>query len=202
MICSVCIYSKRPKRLVDTIISVGATVSDVSNLEFIIRIDDEDTKAYEEHLPLAMGICPIKVVTGKSLGYKCYPDALWEMYQSAKGDWLWHFDDDATMDEESIGWDLKLFEQPLSGVVVLPEIDRLGGSTYRKNSIHPFMWLPNGWWKAVGLDRLDGRNQPFDNYIFRDFQKRTGWKTVYLEGVSTWHQRIKEDPLNLAQNRT
>lgn len=201
MNCSICIYTRRPKRLLETISSCARTADEPKNIEFMLRYDRDDGQMISMRKEIFDQHENITMVSGDTLGYSGYTVALWEMYQKTTGDWLWHFDDDATMEECSQGWDTKLKLIKQQGVVVLPEIDHLGGSRYQRNSIHPFMWLRNKWWEQIGLKEINASHQPFDDFIFKRVQPRHKWPTVYLDGVSTWHQRIKEDELNLMQQR-
>lgn len=200
MICSINIYTRRPIRLRDTIRSVVDTVSDPANIEFILRYDSDDEHSIK-NIEETKQMANVKTICGPPLGYKGYPLANWEMSQLAEGDWIWHFDDDATMDKCSKDWDVKLAEEPKEYMIVLPEVDRLGGSTYHRNSIHPFMWLPSRWWEKIGLKEFTESQQPFDRFIFGTLHGKHKWAIHYLSGVSTWHQRMQNDTLNLKQRR-
>ena len=199
MICTVNICTRlRHDRLKQSIRSIFDTAAHPDNVEVILSADRDDLctlLALPEILTMDSNI---KAIIGKPLGYTGYPERNWEMCQIATGDWIWHFDDDATVKEDSYGWDERLALMPKKDIVVLPEWDILGGSGYHKNSIHPFMFLPNGWWKPLGITKF---SQPFDDYIFRHVQKDTKWETRYLMGVSTFHERRLEDSLNKEQQR-
>ena len=198
MICTVQISTRlRHERLKKTIKSVLDTASHPENIEFILRCDFDDIATLNA-LPEIIPMGNIKVIVGKPLTYIGYSINHWDMGQIAVGDWLWYFDDDATMDECSKGWDEKLALMPKTGTIVLPEWNRLGGSSYHENLTHPFMFLPNGWWKSYGITKFA---EPCDDFIFRTLRGKYKWETVYLEGVSTWHQREINDALNKEQNR-
>jgi hypothetical protein len=198
MICTVNICTRlRPQRLKESIKSVLDTASKPNEIQFTLRCDCDD-RATLDALPNIIPMGNIKVIVGKPLGYIGYPFANWDMCKLADGEWIWHFDDDATMEDCSKGWDDKLMKMPTHGAVVLPETDHLGGSKYFRNSIHPFMWLPNRWWEEYGITEFV---QPFDDFIFKHIQPKYKWETYYLDGVSTWHQRFIDDPLNAEQKR-
>jgi len=198
MICTVNISTRRRhRRLMGAIKSVLDTARHPSHIEFILSVDCDDADTLAA-LPEIMAMGNIKVIVGKPTGYVGYPDRNWDMSQLAQGQWIFHFDDDAIITEDSLDWDEKLLQMPKERVVVLPEWDILGGSGYHMNSIHPFMFLPNCWWLVTGVTKF---SQPFDDFIFRHVQKDHNWETKYLMGVSTKHERILEDALNQEQQR-
>jgi hypothetical protein len=199
MNCTVNICTRlRPQRLKETIRSVLDTATYPDQIQFTLRADCDD-KGTLTALPDIIPMGNIQVIVGKPLGYTGYPIVNWDMCKLAEGEWIWHFDDDATMKPESKGWDEKLMTMPKHGAIILPEWDLLGGSGYHRNSCHPFMWLPNRWWEEYGITEF---SQPFDDFIFKhSLRTKYGWETYYLDGVSTWHQRRLEDALNQEQKR-
>jgi hypothetical protein len=196
MNCSVNIYTRRPARLKQTIKSILDTANNPSDIEFVLRYDNDDADSANA-MPEICSMAMVKAISGPPLGYAGYPVANWQMCKQDDGDWIWHFDDDATVMETSKGWDEKLRRAPRNKLVV-PEWNILGGSGYHMDSSCPFFFLPNRWWQPYGIKEF---TQPFDTFVQRTLVDKYHWDIHYILGLSTFHERIREDPLNLKQNR-
>jgi len=187
---------KRVARLMKAVETISSLAAHPEELEFVFRIDEDDSETIAAMTDFISRFNCLFIV-GKHLGYNGSAKRLWEMSAMASGSWIWYFDDDAYLNDCSAGWDSKLSEVK-GAMIVLPEINQLGGSLYPRNSVHPLMILPNKWWLCVGIEEF---KLPTDFYFFSVLRKN-GWETIYLPGVSTAHDRNKNDPLMIEQNRS
>jgi GT2 family glycosyltransferase len=176
--------------------SVLSTVDKPNDVEFIVRIsdDDHDTLMMRKELD---GLGNVHTVYGKNLGFAGDPEYLWQMSQKAQGDWLWGFNDDLVVEYASKGWDTSLMEQPKSGVVVVPYYNVEGRCRNGKDPSNPFVILPNRWWLSVGITKFE---HPTDAFCRRVVEKEAGWKRFYLSRLATFHDR-RSDRLRQEEGR-
>lgn len=83
------------------------SLAKVKEVEYILKIDDDDKETLEVYNNLK-SVIPIKaLISSQGNGYKDYHLWINEMCKMAKGDWLYMFNDDATMTCNN--WDVYLY---------------------------------------------------------------------------------------------
>jgi hypothetical protein len=185
----------RVLKLRRTIESVFATAAVPEYVECVVRIDRDDIKSIESILTLTpLGKCSF--IIGEPRGYSGQATYLWEMSHVARGRWLFAINDDVVVTGK--GWDTKIMEYPIFGQVVVPEIDRLGGSTYRNNPSCDFYFVPNNWWLTCGISEFSEDEQTAR--LVETQLREHGWRIVFMPGCETWHDRNENDSL-MIENR-
>lgn len=110
MIASVLVISRvrrhtRAKMIHRFLDNVREHTTDMSDIEILIRIDDDD---YESAESLA-NVPDVKVIIGPRVdGYRSVPDMYIELSKIAQGTWLGLFSDDLLI--ETKGWDKILYD--------------------------------------------------------------------------------------------
>mgnify|MGYP001021250978 FL=1 len=190
MLCAVLIPSRaRPDRLVKTLESIYTTVSDPTEIETLIRIDDDDAATMARRSELT-SFPNTRVLVGKrGLGWRSLNVMYDELVAETQADWLWIMNDDAVIDGG--GWDIELRRVPKVGFLVQPEIYQLGASKYASCEGGAFPIVRNGSWKP----EWDGFVDPIDTRIDDLLRNRKGWKTMFLSGVSVIHDRDSDEAL-------
>jgi len=183
---------KRPDMLVDCIRSILTSASGSSEFEFIVRIHRDDSKTLVL-IPELIRTANIKIVIGyPHNGY----DDLSKFYDDcagvANGRFIWVMNDDVIVSGEP--WDIALLGAPADHLI-MPEIHKLGLSTYKNDPQNPFMFMPNKCWERYGIRKFD---TPFDAGLWQLLRKN-GWPTYYLPGVVVHHDR--EDDKTLLPKR-
>ena len=95
----------RPQRLADTIGSLWDKAIDKNQIEFVLKIDEDDPETVTTVRDLiADGLKRVKIfVSPRGRGYLDLHIYLNDLCKHAEGDWLVIFNDDAIMETE--GWD-------------------------------------------------------------------------------------------------
>lgn len=106
-LCTVLLPTRgRPKMLCESIDSLHSLAKDKTLVEFILKIDDDDS-ATLEILPRLSALLPLKaIVSPRGNGYHDIHNWVNQMSSLAKGDWLLLWNDDARMKTD--GWDQTL----------------------------------------------------------------------------------------------
>lgn len=181
MICSCLIPSRfRPDGLIKAINSLHRQSSNLHQIEFIIRLDNDD----EESLRRQDEFRKFPNVT-ILVGLRVHANEMCkEMVRHAKGLWILVFNDDATI--HGLNWDALLLGFPTTGVILQPDIYKLNESEYFHADRTGFPFFPNGCWEEFGYE--DFLPHPCD-YAVVDLAERRGWKIRFLPGVTIHHER-------------
>lgn len=182
MICSVILPSRgRPYGLHVALNSLTRTPDQPNEIEVIVGLDEDDT-----------------ITLPRLSEFNCYPNTTilvnprepvsvmcYKMVSRAKGDWILFFNDDASLIGSS--WDKELARHPKTGVILQPEIHRLGGSTYFRDSGSAFPFFPKSFWDQVVVgERMN--LDPVDTGLPTE-AKRRGWTIDFVKGLTVFHDR-------------
>lgn len=185
MICSVLIPTRgRPIRLKETIRSLFDTARS-EDFEVRLRVDDDDEEtihALKDIHPYTQNIHAIIGPRGK--GYLDLNNFYTALADASVAPWIWIFNDDVIV--ESSGWADELKTVPREGFIVQPEFNKLNNSTYRFDPTSPFPIAPNGCWRQFGYDPIP---DPADMWLDKILRLQNGWKTHFLSGLTTYHER-------------
>lgn len=184
----------RVRRLIHCMKSVLSTAWKPEEIEFILRLHEDDRETLRE-IPSIESVAKGRVhtIVGPNLGHRGDPCYFWELSQKAQGRWIWGLNDDVVILPKSKEWDMRIIDQPTTGVVGYPfysflgaNVTRDGPSFYRKEKNNPFVLLPNRWWVQFGLKQFEG---PTDVFIRDKLLKEASWKRVYIGNLTLWHDR-------------
>ncbi len=183
MICTVIIPSRgRPNGLCKALHSLTRSVTQILEIEILVRIDEDDQKSLDRAIDFE-SYPQTKVFIGKR---KVLDDLNREMIRHAKGDWILFFNDDAEV--IGSGWDTLLMGFPKKGIVFQPEVYQLNASIYHRATRTGFPVFPNGCWKDFGHDEFIPH--PCD-YAVCDLAEKHGWKIGFLSGINFYHNRVE-----------
>ena len=190
MICAIMLPTRaRPDRLHTTIRSVLETVSDLNEIEILLRLDDDDevmlTRLAEFEAYPRMRI----IIGNRENGYASLGDFYNELALATKATWLWVMNDDATITGK--GWDEKLKAVPTTGFIVQPWLHQLGASKYYNNEGGAFPVFPNGSWRP----HWESLHDPIDTAIDGLLRIQLGWKTHFLPDIGVVHDRDNDEQL-------
>lgn len=192
-ICSVLVPSRaRPDRLKKTISSIWDTASRPSDVEVLVRFDDDDTVSEAAAKEIARDQRgDVRVLFGdRGAGYPSIGDFYLELANLARGRWIWIMNDDAHV--TGPGWDDQL--RGIRGdAIVQPEVYQLGASKYWNSMGGAFPCVPNGCWDKVGVEFL--RGAAVDTWLDQILRVQNSWRTVFLSGISVVHERDTDDVL-------
>lgn len=181
---------RRPDRVCDTISSIVNTCSDVSRLEIVLRVQQDDPISIRR-IPDYLALAPdgtFKVIVGQKHGGYAGLHAYYEEIAAlCVGSHVWTMNDDVTI--EGHGWDRCITE---GRYIFIPEKHGLGCSTYLSDGACPFMIYPNGAWKEFMVDHFVG---PFDRWMWEGL-RRVGHVDVFMAGVKAQHSRNVDSELN------
>lgn len=97
---SVCIPSRgRVRILKEAVESLQNTATDLSRIEFVFRVDEDDTETIE----YVQSVENAKVIVGKNLGYAAHRERMGDMFAEAEGQYLLLTGDDHQF--VTNGWD-------------------------------------------------------------------------------------------------
>lgn len=102
----------RPESLRDALRNITETCNDPNLVEILIRLDDDDTETLEIKDSLVKECVPInlRIIVGpRGGGYKTFHVLINELAASAKGDFLFLFNDDARIKTER--WDQLILKE-------------------------------------------------------------------------------------------
>lgn len=175
--------------------SIVDTADSQDSFEICLRLHRDDHETIQALPRLLYLAQKVRVVIGLPMsGYGDLSRFYDEAIAIANGDWIWVMNDDVTV--EGNGWDTKLAAEPTDKFIIMPEIHKLGGSTYENDFDTPFMMLPNGCWKQYGVTKF---STPFDHGLWK-LLRDNGWGTRFLKGIATWHDRDETDKLENERN--
>jgi hypothetical protein len=189
MLASVLIPSRnRFDKLLNCIRSVYGAASYVNrfeDFEVIVRFHNDDRsslmRAYE--IDREFGD-KVRVITGETFkGYESLSVFTQELIDAAKGDWVWHVNDDMVVTGN--GWNVRLAEIPLTGVLVQPEIHQLNESVYPNDLAGPAPIHPR---TALGDLLTREHRYDVDMIIYNELVEKRGWKVEFLHSIGVWHQ--------------
>lgn len=173
---------KRPVKLCRAINSICATVGNNTNYEICLRVHSDDRETLDL-IPNLLALGNVRIHIGPPLDWAHNVNAFDEACQISKGDWVWWFNDDCVL--EGHGWDTQLWELP-EHTIAIPEIHRLGKSTYLQDRHVPMFAMPAYSWGS--------RNFPANGDTgLWDFYERGGWAVHWLRGITLWHDRDEPD---------
>lgn len=209
----------RPDRLLKAIRSVWSTAAPAprSDIEVLVRLDTDDTTAITPDPATGRTLIDtleaegVRVLVGeRGRGYNEHVSFYVELSAIATAPWIWIMNDDAhvarTLDivpptdpiyrQRRTRWDAawvlgktwleQLRHMPATGVIVQAEMYKLGGSAYFDSEGSAFPIVPRDAWKHVGVTHPEG---PLDAWLDRVLRTNNGWRTKFLVGVATVHER-------------
>lgn len=190
MICAILLPTRaRPDRLHATLRSVFETVVDITAIEILLRLDDDD-RAMLDRLQEFRAYPRLRIITGpRGRGYAALGDFYHELARATNSPWLWMMNDDAIITGR--GWDEKLKSVPTTGFIVQPWLHQLGASKYYGDEGGAFPIFPNHSWAGY----WDTFEDPLDTKIDDLLRKRLGWKTHFLPDIGVVHDRDNDDQL-------
>lgn len=173
---------KRVVKLARAINSIHATAVNKSNYEICLRVhqDDHETIAM---LPNLLALGNVRVHIGTYLDWAHNVNAFDDACRIANGSWVWWFNDDCVL--EGSGWDTQLWELQ-EQTIAIPEIHRLGKSTYLQDRHVPMFAMPIYSWGSHNFP-CNG-----DTGLW-DFYERNKWNVHWLRGITLWHDRDEQD---------
>ena len=153
----------RSAHLLESLRSLYSTAIDRSQLEFLLKIDEDDTESQEVAKQAAQESgCVIKMWTSpRGNGYRDFHHWINSLAGVAEGDWLFLFNDDARMKTQ--GWDYGVLNAPLSKVWhKLSEVCIVVISTIGRPAANEFPLIRRDIYKILGHLSL---NPHVDNWI-------------------------------------
>lgn len=158
--------------------------------EILVRFDDDDAQSLAIRDDLISD--GIRVFVGSRLqGYVSLASFYEELAHEASAPWISVMNDDAYVIGE--GWDAQLAEIPTDGVIVQPELYKLGGSGYRNCEGGAFPLVPTDALKKVGCDRWYGPG--IDTFLDQLLRVQHGWRTQFIKGMTVVHERDNHDAI-------
>jgi hypothetical protein len=189
MICSAIIPTrKRLPRLLVTLDSLVATANDPSQIEAVLRVDDDDeetkTQFPKDKYPW------VKMVIGSRYeGYNSMGKFVTEASREASGKWSLLIDDDSWLVGK--GWDSQLSQLPTDGWVAMAEYYHLGGSNYINTQGCPVgLFFPTRFWERFGIQEIPCPADEAMRSLAVDCHK---WQVKFLVGITYRHDRREED---------
>lgn len=188
-ICSCLIPTRgRVGKLFTAIHTINNSCSDPSNVEILIRADEDDDQTVRQYINSIRQFSNVKVFVGpRKLGYPSLGEFYTELAKAASGAWCWFLLDDCLIGGRD--FDLKFAEIPTTGFIVQPEITRIGGSIYPKWEGGNFPAAPTRSWESMGWPML---LNPLDTAMDQFYRQQNGWKTWFLPGITGWHLMHQE----------
>jgi glycosyltransferase involved in cell wall biosynthesis len=161
--------------------SIKNTASDYSQVEVLLRVDDDNQSRIDD-LPKLVADYGIKYVIGpRYRGYHDMHQFVSDLLTKATGDWVWLFDDDAWINGK---WQEQLALipcNPLAGPIVKVEKYCLGPSEYRNDAGPVGLIIPRITAKALKI------HSPVDQ-VWHNQLMAMNWKIHFLEGASYCHE--------------
>jgi len=189
LLLSVLIPSRgRFDKLLRCIQSWHETASDPQAFEVRVKFDTDDSGSLVRVGELEKFGNVTVLIDERMSGYGSIDYFCTKMADESKAPWITVFNDDAMVYGK--GWGDQLREVPTSGFIVQPEINQLNSSIYPLCEGGAFPIVPNGFWKAFGMDTIKA---PSD-YHFEELRKMHGWQTHFLKGVTFNHERTGTVP--------
>lgn len=162
----------------------------VDHYEILLRFDDDDwgDKQHLKQWPNTFAIHGPRFE-----GYNSLNLFYTELARQAKGDWLFIFNDDATLSESGY-WTEQLAALPKSGVVAHPEWHQLNKSRYHSPSeqFSPFPIIPRS-----AMEEFTGKmfHPQVDIYVDKVLRGEKGWQSRYVSGMTILHERTIDETL-------
>lgn len=167
------------RRTLDSIIH---TCSDRSDIEILLRIDDDD-KERVALVPELETLYGIRAVIGpRSTGYCNLSNFIDELVYVATGDWAWFLDDDAWIDGNTWQQQLSKLSPTATGPAVNTEVYKLGGSRYNCG--------PKGLAPGIIIPMLMAKSFTPSNPIdicWHSYATQQGAQFVTLKGITHCH---------------
>ncbi len=156
----------RPKDLVQSIDSLWSLAEDKSHLEFILKVDDDDSETIHIAKKLE-SMLPMKtIVSPKGLGFRSMHLWVNEMCSVANGEWVIIWNDDARMRTE--GWDNKILrigiDHPWIGI---NDICVIEASTINRPFTNEFFFVRRKMFEILGHFSLSPHNDTWMYSITR-----------------------------------
>jgi hypothetical protein len=147
---------KRVRGLVAAIDSLYSLAKNKSNLEFILKIDDDDAETIELFHKL-QSILPVKsIISSRGNGYHDMHHWVNQMSALATGDWLFLFNDDALMGSQD--WDEMLLYIGVHNWWGIPDICCISVETVNSPGSQEFMFLRRRVFELLGYYSLIPHN--------------------------------------------
>jgi hypothetical protein len=205
-LCSILLPARyRVNNTKKSITTIQRTASYPENIQFVLRIDEDDDETNAAFNAGYLESCADKseiIIIRKPRLNVPFAERFAAMFrecvQESKGQWLWLMNYDCFVHEKSVGWDEKLKRAPTTGYIAVPEVN-LWCDKWVHNQWHAwhFPLVPNGWWKEFGLSRME---HPVDtwtlNYLtglgYNGHPPAAGWRIYELTGLATVHTQVED----------
>jgi hypothetical protein len=186
MICSILMPTRgRPDRLEKAIDSLYNSVSDLDQIEIILKLDNDDLQSFTGLKNLKHS----KIIVGpRKNGYDSLGDFYQEMADLAVGKWVWIFNDDVTIEfsKTEKSWEQQLLEFSSDGIIIHPECFTI----YNQVNMHyvggPFPFVPTNCWKK--FNHPIPNSEPIDHWLHYMLLD-AGWETKFIKGMIIHHNR-------------
>lgn len=162
--------------------SILTTSSDVTQIEILLRIDDDDLERIQ--FAATLDARYVKTFVGpRGVGYLNMPKFVDDLAGISTGKWCWLFDDDCWIVGDTWQQQIeKIHCDANTGPAIRTEKYKLGGSLYRNVPDNPVgLIVPRG----LCADRPN--QNPVDRY-WLDVINQRGWKVETLHGVTYCHE--------------
>ena len=185
MLVSILIPSRdRPDQLINSIKCMVQTACDPDNIEFCIRMDEDDEPTLDTQEEIKKLHSNIKIIVGPRLdGYESLHIFYEELCQISEGTFFYLWNDDATMLTEA--WDLIIsdYQYKYCWIMTGEYVKRLG--TWQTS----FPCMHRKLWEITGRFSNHCHNDYYQHLIFRMFDNFwTGFQKFSLEGREPPHQ--------------
>lgn len=175
--------------------SIAESADDSQNVEFIIRLHDDEPKHLQAISEIVAAAPRVRIAVGPTLrGYASLDKFFDEAIALSTGKWIWQLNDDAII--EGQGWDTKLAEIENWKCIVIPQLHQLNESLYSNDQGSPFPMVPRG---TIFTPEQQPLPYPPDTKLTSSLLE-SGHKLIFLEGIKTHHQR-EVDPIVEAQRQ-
>lgn len=184
MLVSILMPTRNPRDWLEKALSsIRATAKDNSQVEILLRVDDDDAERIG-WIPELKEAYDVKVVIGpRGIGYQNMGGFVNDLVAIAQGKWCWLFDDDSWVEGD---WQTPLNAipcDPVNGPAVNAEIYKLGFTSYQNS--------PTGC--CVGLLMPSATVKALNNWNPVDLQwlqlaMDRGWTVRQLPGVLYGHE--------------
>ncbi len=179
-LCSFILPSRsRPYGLHVALTSIFRQAADPKDIEVIVGLDEDDEITLRR-------ISEFNAYPGAQLHikprYHLY-QRIEDMAALAQGEWITFWNDDASI--IGMEWDNELRRHPTEGVILQPEIHRLGGSTYVRDTGSAFPFCPRKYWD----ENCAGKTPHPVDHAIPQIALKLGWKIDFIVGMTAFHDK-------------
>lgn len=181
---------KRPEKLTRAIETIRDNAQNSDDIEIVVRVTDSDDSIKSIIGSLNQKHRVTHFIGPRKNGWKSMCDYWNEMALHSSGQWLWAFNDDCYLPTQNYDQIVRPMCQEQSNVLIVPEIHRLGGSTYMRDISCPFHLYERTCWNEMAEDdkHLAWMAAP-DLMVLSYFQKKGPSSIVFADGLTVFHDR-------------